>query len=180
MDSRSWNLTMLAAIAALWLASGVQREKPILGAPPRDAAWSVLEADVATHPSDAARRRALAQSYLDARAPGLALRAIESAPAEVRAQPELEHVYARALFEQGRSADALAVERRVVRACSDLKVGRARTSGACDPWLAASAARRVAIFHELVALGVEDAQAHPEASAIAYHNATREARLALQ
>jgi hypothetical protein len=32
-------------------------------------------------------------------------------------------------------------------------------------------------LRELVQLGVEDALAHPEASAIAYQNATREARL---
>jgi hypothetical protein len=40
--------------------------------------------------------------------------------------------------------------------------------------------RRTDILHELVALGVEDAQAHPEMSLVAYQNATREARVMVQ
>jgi hypothetical protein len=52
--------------------------------------------------------------------------------------------------------------------------------GLCDAWLIASARRRADILEELVGLGVEDARAQPEASAVAYHNATREVRLAVR
>jgi len=51
---------------------------------------------------------------------------------------------------------------------------------ACDAVLLASAMRRTDILRELVALGVEDAQAHPEMSLVAYQNATREARVMVQ
>jgi len=175
MDLRGWNLTILVAIGVLWLAGGVQREKPLLADEPDRLSLRALESNVALHPGDAALRRALAQSYLDARAPGLALRTIEVASRELRADPELEHVYARALLEQGRSADALAAERQVLEACDR---GLSAAQGAAS--ICASASRRAAILQELVALGVEDAPAHPEASAVAYHNATREVRLALQ
>ena len=40
--------------------------------------------------------------------------------------------------------------------------------------LRASATRRAEILEQLVQLGVEDANAHPEASSLAYQNATRQ------
>jgi len=168
-------MALLTAIGALWLACGIQREKPVLAGTAvgasESAALHALESEVATHPNDAARRRALVQSYLDAHAPGLALSAVEAAPGDVRRDRAVEHVYARALLEQGRSADALTVERQVLAACAL----EAAPSAMC-----ASAARRVAILQELVAFGVEDAQAHPETSAVAYHNAIHEVRLVRQ
>jgi hypothetical protein len=75
----------------------------------------------------------------------------------------------------GRCDDALAVEQRVVDRCSPLVSGSAVAG--CDPVLLASAMRRADILRELVSLGVQDAQAHPEASLVAYQNATREARV---
>jgi hypothetical protein len=84
----------------------------------------------------------------------------------------VEHVYARALLDQGRANEALTAERAVLSQCED--------GTSCDAWLIASATRRSDSLQQLVQLGIEDAQAHPEASRIAYHNATREARLALQ
>jgi hypothetical protein len=177
MGVRAWNVALLMTMGALWLASGTQREKPVIQTAKTEAVRT-LEADVASHPNDGGRRRALAQSYLDADAPGLAVRAIESAPAEVRQQPAVDHVYARALLGQGRSADALKAERRVLAACEPGNYTDG--SSPCDMWLLASASRRADILEQLVALGVDDAQAHPEMSAVAYHNATREARLALQ
>jgi hypothetical protein len=113
---------------------------------------------------------------------------VESAPAAVRADVRVRHVYARALVEQGRDDDALAVERSVVARCA--QAGRVAESAdvgrlspppaACDAVLVASAARRVTILEELVALGVEDALAQPEVSLVAYKNATREARIAAE
>jgi hypothetical protein len=183
MSLRLWNGMILAAMAAMWMASGTQREKPVLA----DASDAVraLESTVARAPADSVELRKLAQAYLDAGAPGLALAAIERAPVSVRVDPRVEHVYARALLEQGRSDDALYAERRVLATCTRLGgpdgTGAAGSSrGVCDTWLTASATRRAEILQQLVELGIEDAQADPEASAVAYHNATREARLAIR
>ena len=49
--------------------------------------------------------------------------------------------------------------------------------GCGDATLLVLALRRVDILRELVAMGIEDAQANPEESLVAYENATREARL---
>jgi hypothetical protein len=183
MSLKAWNAGVLVAIASLWLASGTQREKPVLDAEARATAGvRGLEVQVSMNPADTVRRRELAQAYLDAKAPGLAIRVVESAPGFqerdiAHTNPALEHVYARALIDQGRSTDALAAEHRVLAACEKADGEGERR---CDTWLIASATRRSDILRELVDLGVDDAQAHPEASAIAYHNATREAKLALQ
>jgi hypothetical protein len=174
------NGLVLMAAGALWMASGTEREQAVL-APPGDActvasvraAMVGLEADVASSPNDDAKLRTLAQAYLDAHAPGLALAVMERAPDSVRIRSKVQHLYARALLEEGHAQDALAVEKTVLRTCMT-------TEGVCDAWLIASARRRADILEELVGLGVEDARAEPEASAVAYHNATREARLAVR
>jgi hypothetical protein len=172
---------VLVAAFALWAAGGTQRERAVL-APAGEAgdphAIQQLEARVAgtggaLGADDEANARALAQAYLDARAPGLAIALLERLPGDLRARPKMEHVYARALLDEGRAADALGVEREVLRTCTSI-------DGVCDAWLVASARRRADILEELVAQGVEDARAEPEASAVAYHNATREARLAVR
>jgi hypothetical protein len=172
MSLRLWNGLVLAAAAGLWMASGTQREKPVLANAPTDAVRA-LETAVAAAPADSAKVRQLAQAYLDARAPGLALATIERAPEPVRVDPRVDHVYARALLDQGRAEDALVAEKRVLATCT-------MADSICDTWLTASAMRRAEILQELVQLGVEDAQAEPEASAVAYLNATREARLAVR
>ncbi len=178
---RAYSAGILTAAAALWLATGVEREHPVLGlglAPAQQTeAVRQLESNVAAHPEDARARRDLAQAYLDARSPGLAIRLVESSPDGVRHAAIIDHVYARALIDEGRSADALAAEQRVLDVCDSDDQATARD---CQTWLLVSATRRADILKELVALGVEDAQAHPEASAVAYANATREARLAIQ
>jgi hypothetical protein len=167
---------VLLAVGALWVAGGAQKERAVL-APFGDARDSVavekLEAEVAASPRDDAKVRALAQAYLDARAPGLAVALIERSPDVVRERPKTEHVYARALIDEGRANDALALERRVLETCT-------MADGICDAWLIASARRRADILEELVGLGVEDARAQPEESVVAYVNATREARLAVR
>lgn len=172
--SQAWNAALLVAVGSLWLASGTQHEKAVLADSKSSEAVRALEVQVAMAPGDAVRRRDLAQAYLDVQAPGLAVSVVESAPPAVRTSPLIEHVYARALLDEGRSVDALAAERRVLTRCAP----SADDESPCDTWLLASATRRADILRELVDLGVDDAQAHPEASAIAYHNATREARLA--
>jgi predicted Zn-dependent protease len=171
MGLSGWNGVVLVAAAGLWLASGTQREKPVLADPPSDA-LRLLEADVAAHPLEAKPLQNLAQAYLDAASPGLAVSVIERAPSEVRQRATVDHTYARALLDQGRAVDALAAERRVLAVCN--------LSDGCDAWLVASATHRADILNQLVQLGIEDARAHPEASLVAYHNATREARLSVE
>jgi hypothetical protein len=177
MGVRAWNVAVLVAVGGLWLASGTQREKPVVTQP--TPAMRALETEVASHPTDAPATRQLALAYLDASSPGLALSVIARSPASVRRDPSVDHVYARALLDQGRAVDALAAERRVLDRCAASVSSDAEVPG-CDAWLVASATRRAEILQQLVQLGIEDAQAHPEASAVAYHNATREARLAIE
>jgi hypothetical protein len=172
MSLRLLNGVALAATVAMWMATGTQREKPVL-AEASNATIRALESEVAAAPADSVQVRKLAQAYLDARAPGLAVAAIERAPSNVRLDPRVDHVFARALLDEGRAVDALAAERRVLATCTIADT-------VCDTWLTASAMRRADILDQLVHLGVEDAEADPEASAVAYANATREARLAIR
>ncbi len=169
MGLKGWNIAVLLAIGAIWFAGSTQREKRVVGDSHTDRV-ALLEEQVAATPNDVARVRELAQAYLDARAPGMALASIEHAPAAIRVEPTVEHLYARALLDQGRSADALAAERRVLSRCAD----PSSEVPACSTYLIASATRRSEILEQLVTLGVEDANAHPEASSLAYHNATRQ------
>jgi hypothetical protein len=178
MGLRSYGVAVLAAAGALWLMGGIQRERPVL-AVTAPASVRALEARVAAAPNDPTATRALAQVYLDARQPGLAVVLVRGAPEGVRRDVRVQHVYARALIDEGLDAEALAAEQRVVGACRPLADRRAAPDG-CDAVLLASAMRRADILRELVSLGVEDAQAHPEMSLVAYRNATREARVTLQ
>lgn len=168
MGHRFWNGVVLSALGILWLASSTQREKPVLGL--HGAEVSALETDLASAPNDPAKIQALGQKYIEAKTPGLAVRLVESQPTAVRTEPTVEHIYARALLEQGRSADALAAEQRVLDRCASGEV-------TCSSFLVASATRRADILRELGKLGVEDAQAYPEKSQLAYHNATRQVGL---
>jgi hypothetical protein len=136
-----------------------------------------LEARVAGDPSDLAARRELAQVYLDARQPGMALGLVEAQRGSAD-DVRVWHIYARALLEEGRSEQALAVEKDVLEACHVLVFGHFGRTG-CDSALFASAVRRVSIWGELVARGVRDPEEQPEATFAAYQNATREARVAL-
>jgi hypothetical protein len=136
-----------------------------------------LEANVAAHPEDPEPARTLAQAYVDARQPGLAVVLVGSAPARVRDNVRVQHVYARALIAEGRNSEAFRAERHVIEACGVLTEGHLAPPG-CDAALLVSAVRRADILRELVSLGVEDAEAQPEAAVFAYQNATREARIA--
>lgn len=178
MGLRANGVAVLAAAGVLWAMSGTQREKPVLAATSPEGVLA-LEADVAAHPGDVDATRALAQAYLDARQPGLAIVLVEGARPAVHDDVRVEHVYARALVDEGRSEEALAVENGVVTRCRPLADGGSAAAG-CDPVLLASAMRRADILRELVSLGVEDAQAHPEMTLVAYQNATREARVMVQ
>jgi hypothetical protein len=175
MGVKGWNVAVLVAIGALWFCGTTQREKPVVGDSSHTGRVGTLEGKAAGAPNDPAALRELAQAYLDIRQPGMAIGTIERASDAVRGEAAVEHIYARALLEQGRSADALAAEKRVLAICAD----PSSDVPACSTWLLASATRRAEILEQLVQLGVEDANAHPEASSLAYHNATRQVSLAL-
>ena len=165
---RALNTVLLLAVFGLLLASGTQREKSVLARGHEDTVRG-LEARYAMR-HDAASLKNLAQAYLEGQAPGLAVAAVEAAPEDVRHDVYVEHTYARALIDSGRASDALVAEQRVLDKCDH---------DGCDAWLFASAMRRTDILRELEKLGVDDAQAHPETAAVAYHAATREARLSV-
>ncbi len=181
MGLRAFGIAVASALALLWATSGTQRERAVLSDGPGVAAERVraCEASAAARQDDPEAIRALAQAYLDALQPGLALGVLEAAPAILRGDPRTRHLYARALLDQGRNDDALAAEASVVASCMPVADGSPSKSGpGCDGVLLASALRRAAILKELVALGVEDTRAQPEESFVAYQNATREARVA--
>jgi hypothetical protein len=170
---------LVFAAAVLTLGSVPGRERPVFAAGEATSAGQVaerLEAQVAAHPGDSVSRTSLAKAYLDAGSPGLAWRTLAGAPDAQRHEPGLEHMAARVLIEQGKAKDALDLERSVLATCGN---GDSAAPAGCDSWLVISATRRADILEELVHQGVDDAIAHPEASLVAYHNATHEARLAV-
>jgi hypothetical protein len=178
VESREFGLAVAAAGVILWASSGTQRERPLLaGAMPEVV--RAEEANAASHPDDPTAVRGLAQAYLDAQQPGLALALFDRASPSLRAEARTQHLYARALLDQGRNADALLAETRVVAACAPRTEGPSDLPG-CDGALLASALRRAAILEELVTRGVEDTRANPQESLVAHQNATREARVATQ
>ncbi len=175
MGVKGWNVAVLVAIGSIWFCGTTQREKPVVGDSSHHGRIGLLETKVAASPKDPAALRELAQAYLDIRQPGMAVGTIERAPTEAREEPTVEHLYARALLDQGRSADALAAEKRVLAKCAD----PSPEVLICSSYLIASATRRAEIIEQLVQLGVEDANAQPEASSLAYHNATRQVSLSV-
>lgn len=180
MGLRAFGIAVASALAILWATSGTQRERALLsgGSGAADRV-RLCEASAAAHPDDPEAARELAQAYLDASQPGLALGVLEVLPPAVRSDARTEHLYARALLDQGRNDAALAVETNVVASCMPVadRQPMAASGPGCDALLLASAVRRASILRELVALGVEDTRAQPEESFVAYQNATREARV---
>jgi hypothetical protein len=168
MGLRALNTVLLVAAFALLLASGTQREKPVLAEGHESAVRTLENSYAAKH--DAMSLRELAQGYLDATAPGLAVSVIETAPPNIRRDVRVQHVLARALIDSGRASDALTTEEGVLKTCEEQT---------CDAWLLASAMRRADILRELEKLGIDDAQAYPESASVAYHAATRQARLSV-
>ena len=189
MDLRTRCVVVLSALGTLWLASGTQREHKVLS-DVKTGRVAGLEVAYAESDHDPKKLQELAQAYLDTSQPGLALGVIDAAPENIRHLPTVDHVYARALLDQGRASDALVVERRVLDTCaaiqsknfarSEVRDPPSGENKDCDPWLLASATRRADILQELVQLGIDDANAHPEVSSIAYHNATRQATLSVR
>ena len=182
MGLRTYGAAVLSAAVGLGLLGAPQREKALWPAAVSSEAVRELEGSVANHARDPEARQVLAElarAYTDASQPGLAVVLVERSSPEVRADVRVLHLYARALLDEGRSEEALLAERAVLADCGPLAEGLRAPEG-CDPFLLASATRRVEILRELVSRGVEDAQAHPEETRVAYQNATREARVTVQ
>jgi hypothetical protein len=183
MGLRGYVGGVFVGVCGLALASGPQREKSLWAAESTQSLRD-METAAASRTGDAEAVRVLAQAYLDAGLSGLAVVLVERASPRVRGDVRVRHVYARALVDDGRSEDALAEERAVLGECTldklSYQAASAGASGNCDPVLFASAVRRVGILRELVSLGVQDAQAHPEEALLAYQNATREAHVMVQ
>jgi hypothetical protein len=176
VDLWAYGGLVLLGVSGLWAMSGTVSEESLLAGAEVDS-LPRLEAVVASHPDDARETRALAQAYVEARQPGLAVALVERAPASVSTDLPVRHAYARALVDEGRGDEALAVERAVLAECEKWAEGAVPSAPGCDPVLFASATRRAEILQALIGLGVTDARAHPEETRIAYQNATREARV---
>lgn len=170
-----FNVALLCAAVGLVAAGLPHRERALVPDGHAEKVRALESTRAAASPTEPGPLVALTQAYLDARAPGMAVQALEAAPLATRRAPAVEHAYARALLDQGRSSDALAAEKRVLTACA---TAVELDAPPCSSWLVASATRRADILEELVRLGVEDAHAHPEASQVAYYRATRQVTFA--
>jgi hypothetical protein len=156
------------AVGLLTMA-GTTREARVTA--PDDGRMISLETQVARAPNDTGPLLELTRIYLDAAQPGMALAVLAHASSEMRRNPEVTHALARALFEEGRTREALATELRALDACSE---------GTCRNRLVAQAARRVEFFQAVLDLGVENALLSPDAVQIAYARSNREVRLEAQ
>jgi predicted Zn-dependent protease len=136
---------------------------------PGGAALAQLETRAALAPDNSAPIAALATAYLDRDQPGLATAVIEKAPRQVREEPQIAHLYARALFHRGRSREALAVARDASETCTD--------SPSCPAWLVAKTSRHLAFLEQVVAAGIDDPLDNPTATRAAYERSSHEVRL---
>jgi hypothetical protein len=177
MKSAIQGLAVMIGAAMFWSLGGAERSAPVLGASSAGPVSS-LEAIVAAHPESTEMTQRLAQAYLDARQPGLARALLDAAPTAVRGDARTRHLLARTLVEEGRNDSALEVEASVLAQCRS-EPARELTAS-CDSVLWAAATRRAGILRQMVAFGVHDVVAQPEASLVAYRSATRQARIALQ
>jgi hypothetical protein len=165
------NGVVLAGV--VWFAAvGAETQATMLLPPQGEAPETVgqLENQAALAPTAVAVAQ-LAGAYLDRDQPGLASAVIEKAPREVREQPTVAQLHARALFGRGRAREALAVAQQAHDRC-DTPEGMA-----CAPWLLAKTGQQVAFLEQVVAAGIEDPRADPDATFAAYERSSREVRL---
>lgn len=161
------NGLVLLGIGAVFVIGAVDAPDAVV-AGPGAAGLAALEADAARAPSAASVVR-LADAYLERGQPGLASALLERLPSPLRDRPEVEQVYARALFGRGHAREALAVARDAEVDCGE--------GSACPAWLVAKAARQAAFFEQVVAAGIDDPYADPDATKAAYARSEREVRL---
>ena len=160
------NGLVLGGIGGLVALGGEIQAQTLLPRAPE--AVKELEATAAISPTAPAVAR-LASAYLERDQPGLATAVIEKAPQEVQRQPEVGQLHARALYGRGKAREALAVARDAYDRCDGERP--------CAPWLVAKTSQQVAFLEQVVAAGIEDPQANPEATLAAYERSTREVHL---
>lgn len=119
----------------------------------------------------------LTQAYLERDQPGLAMAVIERAPAEIRSEPLISELHARALFQRGRAREALAVAQGTGETCASRRSSASSEAHRCPAWLVAKTTHQVAFFQELVAAGIEDPYQNPAGTKAAYERSTREVRI---
>ncbi|EYF04055.1 hypothetical protein [Chondromyces apiculatus] len=166
------NACVLAGIAWMTAFGPGLRAGEVLPARVAHGDVAVLEARAAHAPS-ARNVTALAAAYLDRDQPGLAAAALANAPREVRLQPEVVHMEARALLRRGQVREALAVAETVEARCNAEPTG----DTACPAWLSAKSSRQVAFLREVVAAGIEDLRADPAGTEAAYTRSTGQVRV---
>lgn len=167
------NALVLSAIA--WMLNlGSEKQAAILV--PKQT-LTVAGSDVtalesqAAHAPTAPNIAALATAYLDRDQSGLAAAVLDRASRDIREQPILAQLYARALFQRGRPREALALSRDTLQNCES------RAENACPPWLVAKVTRHVVFLQALEAAGIEDPGANPDATRAAYERSARDVRL---
>ncbi len=171
MDWRWASMTVVTA-SAVWLMSSAHiPASPIVAGRDLGPELAALEAKVSKDPNDAVALSALADAYLQRRAPGLAQAALDRAPAQVREFPAIADARARTLSALGRADIALGLQESVLSACATLP---------CSHELVGRAERRVRFLSEMVKLGVDDPRAEPELAMVAYRRSIRQARLDLR
>jgi hypothetical protein len=168
MDWR-WASAAVAVASAAWLLASVHiPAKRLIAGNDLDPGLAALEADVSLRPDDAQALRALVETYLEHRAPGLAQAALDRAPAQLRDLPAIADARAQTLAALGRADIALGLEQRVLASCAEEP---------CSFALMGRATRRARFLSEMVRLGVDDPRAQPELALVAYRRSSREARL---
>ncbi len=150
----------LVVAGGLYMASERESEKPVV-TQTRASAMEELEKRAQKEPEAAAE---LMKKYVEAHTPGMAERLYKSAAENIQNDLEVRHAFARAVAEQGRAREALAVQQDVLARCEK----NPPDSPACATWLASASRRRIAVFEELARLGVDDAVKNPEKAQPAY------------
>lgn len=170
------NVVVFSAMAAMALSGTRKDTAKVLPALPAHsqvavANLSALEGDAARDPS-IEHIGALSAAYLERNQPGLASAAIDKAPADVKAAPEIAYLSARAHFLRGNLQKALASAEQVQQTCGE----KAGNANACPAWLVAKTERQLAFFRGMNALGIENPYTNPELTRAAYERSQHEIR----
>lgn len=144
-----------------------QRGALPVGEGARGTELGALEAAVAHRPDDAEAVQRLMRAYMERGEPGSVLAVAQRSPVAAMATPASADLVARAHLGAGHATEALAVTTKVIAQCD---------VGACEGSLVARAMRRERLLETMVAMGIEDADKHPEAVEVAYQRSVRNVR----
>lgn len=168
--ARSWmNAVVLSGVALLMAASAGQRGPSRLVPAPEASALASLEDRAARNPDDTQAVVALAQAFVDRGSPGLAMAVLDRSPTVIERSPAAADVASAALIGAGDNRRALALTRQTLTRCDE---------DACPGTLVARATQREELLSALVSAGIDDLNANPAATEIAYRRAVRQVRIA--